>query len=87
MNRNTNVEGLQVSPAIAKPLLAVRACGVCGFENVKPAIKINNIDVGHCCLSFIGNLSKCNGTTLIEELESQTNYINSKNKKNEISKN
>jgi len=60
-------------------LLAVRACGVCGFENVKPALNINNIDVGHCCLSFIGNLANVNGNTLIEELENQTKYIKSKN--------
>ena len=78
MNRNTNVQPTSVSLPIGKPLLAVRACQVCGFENVKPALKINGVEIGHCCLSFIGNLSICNGTTLIEELENQTKYIISK---------
>ena len=61
---------------LAKPMLAVRACGVCAFPNIKPALKVNDVDVGHCCLPFIGNLSKQNSNTLFQELESQTNYIN-----------
>jgi len=75
LNKSTKVEAEQVAPACGNTLLAVRACGVCGFENVKPALIVNGVDVGHCCLSFIGNLAKCNGNTLIQELESQTNYI------------
>lgn len=74
-NSSTNVQPSFVSLPIGKPLLAVRACDVCGFPNVKPALKINDIDVGHCCLSLIGNLAKCNGKTLIQELENQTKYI------------
>jgi len=76
---STKVEASTNVLPFAKPMLAVRACGFCGFPNVKPALKVNDVDVGHCFLSFIDNLSKCNGTTLIEELESQTKYINSKN--------
>lgn len=78
-NSSTKVQPSSVRLPIGKPLLAVRACGVCGFDNVKPALSINNVDVGHCCLSFIGNLSKRNGNTLLEELENQTKYIKSKN--------
>jgi ribosomal protein L32 len=83
LNKRTKVETEQVAPACGNTLLAVRACGICGFPNVKPALKINSVDLGHCCLSFIGNLSKCNGNTLWKELEIQTNYINSKNRNND----
>ena len=76
LNRITTVEPSSVSQPCSNAMLAVRACGVCGFPNIKPALKVNDVDVGHCCLSFIGNLSKCNGNKSVQELESQTNYIN-----------
>lgn len=76
---STNVEVSTSSHNSSKPNVGGWACQVCGFSNGKSALKVNNVDVGHCCLPFIGNLSKQNGNTLLQELENQTNYINSLN--------
>lgn len=76
---STTVEANHVSHTCTKPLVGGWACGVCGYSNGRYALKVNNVNVGHCCLQFIENLSKTNGNNLVQELENQTNYINSLN--------
>jgi hypothetical protein len=78
-NSELKADAYSVSPSIAKPLVGGWACQVCGLSSGKPALKTNNVEVGHCCLPFIKNLSKNNGNTFLQELENQTNYINSLN--------
>ena len=56
----------------------VQVCGICEIQGSKPALKLNSVHIGHCCLGFIANLAKCNKNTLWQELENQINYVSKK---------